>query len=249
MMTESNYKRDIIQEFFYPLKGYQKSPGRSYFIKDEIDLAEKLAQHYNLPLDNILRLISYTEKSLEWALQMEQTFNINDLSGLFHFEARPEPIRKVSFECDNISFTITNPYLIDRLYQTAHEAMNTTLDKLKQHKDDEFSMNGMLGVYIYQNRIFNEGPKRVSGPIIKSIGTEIIRELMDVEMLSEYKSVCILGAIMSLYKVGLKANPIMTEQEHREDCAKNKIEMKMGEKVIYDSYLTYCFGIAKNWHY
>ena len=36
-MTESNYKRDIIQEFFDPLKGYQKSPGRSYFIKDEIE--------------------------------------------------------------------------------------------------------------------------------------------------------------------------------------------------------------------
>ena len=232
-MADSNYKRDINEDFFLPLTWYHYSPNPYLFDKEQRQLAEKIAKYYNLPSGNILRLIGYAEKALEWALKSEQKFSVDDWSELLQFEEQPEPIRKVTFHGKKYSFTVRNPYLIDILYKQVFEAFKRVPKKFKV---DDLHLGSPIEALLAHNPL--DGKKRPSRHIIKLIGTEIYNDLNTWKSVSRRQAEGILAQIFSLYKVGLKDIPIMTEQQY---CAKH------GGKST--GYLTYCRGQGKNYHY
>ena len=204
--------------------------------RDQIQLSEKLAEYYSLPPGNILRLIGYTEKALQWALKSEQMFSVDDWRELLQYEEQPEPIRKVTFQGEKNRFTISNPFLIDILYKQVFEALKKVP---KSYTSDDLNFGSPIEAQLSKTPLV--GKKRPSGHIIKLIGTEIYNDLCTWKTVTRRQAEGILAQILSLYKVGLKDKPIMTEQQHREDCANNKVKA--------ESYLTYCRGQGKNYHY
>lgn len=229
-----NYTRDIDKDYFLLLKWYRYEPNPYLFSKEQIDLAEKLAQHYNLFPGNALRLIGYAERALIWALKSEQKFSVDDWSEFLQFQENPPPIRKVTFQGDGKSFVIRNPYWIDELYKRISELITTA----NIQGIDETAASPIESL-LKSNHITRK--TRPSTRIIKKIGTEIYRELVDVEKLTKWKAECILVQILSIYKIGLRVGePLMTEQEHSNDNSPHRKK---------ESYLTYCRGQGKNYHY
>jgi len=232
-MTESNYSRDTNDNFFLPLKLYHYSPNPYFFDKEQIYLAEKLGEYYNLPPGNMLRLIGYAEEALEWALKSEQMFSVDDWRELQQFEEQSEPLTKVTFQGKKNKFIIRNPYLIDILYKQAFEALKRVP---KRYTGDDLSFGSPIEALLSRNPL--DGKKRPSGDIIKLIGTEIYNDLIQWKTVTRRQAECILAQILSLYKVGLKKEPIMTERQY---CDKHEGNAS--------GYLSYCRGQGKNYHY
>lgn len=229
--------RDINRDFFLPLRWFRYEPNPYFFDKEQIQLAEKLAEYYDLPPGNMMRLISYAEKALEWALKSEQMFSVDDWSELLQFEEQPEPIRKVTFHGKTKSFTIRNPYLIDILYQTTFGA----LKDIPSFGDD--LAGSPVEALLSQNP--QDSKRRPSNHLIKLIGTEIYNDLINYNDISKWRAECILVQILSLYHIGLKVNkPLMTERQHNDYNSERK-----AKNMTIESYLSYCRGQGKNYHY
>lgn len=232
-----NDTRDIDKDYFLPLKWYRYEPNPYLFDKSQIDLAEKLTQHYNLFPGNALRLIGYAERALTWALKSEQKFSVDDWGEFLQFQENPPPIRKVTFQGDGKSFVIRNPYWIDELYKRISELITTA----NIQGIDETAASPIESL-LKSNHITRK--TRPSTRIIKKIGTEIYRELVDVEKLTKWKAECILVQILSIYKIGLKVGEsLKTAREHHEYNETRK------SKYPIESYLQYCRGKGKNYHY
>jgi len=220
---ESKYNRDLNREYFRPLRTFQYRPsfhwGTSSF--EQLALADKLAEDYDMNPGNVLRLIIYADRALFRAQESELQQYYSDLSEITDFEATPQPIRRIVFEGDTKAFRVENPYLIDHIYRAVFDLLESRASFKK------------------------DGKKRSSASIIKMIGTEIYTELTTREHITPWKSDCILVQILSLYNIGLKINePLLTEEQHNAEQQKRK-----AKGMTTEAYLTYCGGLGKNYHY
>lgn len=220
---ESQYNRDLNRQYFRPLRSFQYRPSLHWgtATEEQLALADKIAEDYNMNPGNVLRLIVYADLALFRAQESELQRYYSDLAEITEFEATPQPIKRIVFEGETKAFRVENPYLIDHIYATIFELITARASFKK------------------------DGKKRSSSTIIKMIGTEIYNELTTRERITPFKSECILVQILSLYNIGLKRNePLLTEEQHR---AAQKARKAKG--MTTQQYLTYCRGMGKNYHY
>ena len=220
---KSQYNRDLNREYFRPLRSFQYRPSLHWgtATDEQLALADKIAEDYEMNPGNALRLIMYADRALFRAQESELQQYYSDLAEITEFETAPQPIRTIVFEGETKAFRVENPYLIDRIYSTIFELIAT------------------------QSSFKKDGKKRSSATIIKMIGTEIYKELTTREHITPWRSECILVQILSLYKIGLKINdPLLTEEQHRAVQ-----EGRKAKRMTTEAYLTYCHGRGKNYHY
>jgi len=237
VMRESNYKRIISQQYFLPLKWFDWERGMYLSDNEQRQFAEKIAENYQLHPGNVLRLITYAERALVWALKSEQPINQDDVTNILVFDENPKPIAKVKFYAGDgsVCFILHGPYLIDQLYHTAYNELN------KIDTGGNVPLSAMpVDAMVAKNSGYISGKKRPSGNIIKEIGTEIFNELTNVEKLTDWNAECILGRIMGFYRIGLKVDkPTKTEQEYI------KFRRHHPEKP---TYISYCQDVGKRCH-
>jgi len=120
------------------------------------------------------------------------------------------PIEKVVFRTNAKAFEITNPYLTDKLYNSLLEFIDfqkITQEKLKRKK-------------------------LTSATVIKKVAKELFSELTQVEKISNWRSLCIIGYIFYLYNTGLKSEePILSEEKFN--------LLQKGKQVVTETYLQY----------
>jgi len=231
-MTESNYKRDINQDYFLPIREFKFNPSFHWSVAryEEQRLAESLHKRYPEIYEmNFLRLIMYAGRALGLASEVDIKLYYSDMEEIGTFEEDPFNIDRVVFRGYSKeagftkSFEITNPYMVDQLYHALMELFDfKSIIKDKQSRK-----------------------KPLSGDIIKLIGTEIYGNLIKYDGISRWKADCILAQIFSIFSIGLRVDePLMTEQQYQEHCSKMK---DLDIKTV--SYLTYCRGQGKNYHY
>lgn len=211
---KSEYKRDISQEYFRPLKSfnYRSDFHPSVANNKQIELTNKLSNEYGIPEGNLLRLIMYADIAWSYATESEMQVYYSDMTEIAEFEKVPEPIKEIFFRGNNKSILISNPYLIDKLY-------NSMLDFMDFQK-------------ILKEKKTDTKKKRPSAKIVKLIATELFNELKQVEKITEWKSYCIIGYIFCLYKIGIKKeDPIMTEEKFN--------YLKNEKQVVTETYLQY----------
>jgi hypothetical protein len=215
---KSQYKRDISEDYFRPLKTFHYNPSFHAVTatNKQLVLTTNLHRSYGIREGNMLRLIIYADISLRWATESEIELYYSDLHEIAEFEKKPFPIERIVFRGSDKplgypkSFEITNPYLIDKLYYSLIELINfqEIIKKKKSRK------------------------KRTSATIIKKVATELFNELTQVEKMSDWKSLCIIGYIFCLYKIGIKnEEPIMTEEKFN--------LLKHEKQIETETYLQY----------
>ena len=172
------YKRDIAKEFFRPLKSFRYNPFFHPSIANnrQLVLAKNLHRSYGIPEGNILRLIMYTDIALSYPTNSEIQVYYSDLSEIADFEKNPMPIEKVIFRGNAKAFEITNPYLIEKLYNSLLELID--FQKITQEK-------------LAKKKI-------TSATIIKKVARELFNELTQVEKISNWRSLGIIGYIFCL---------------------------------------------------
>lgn len=232
MMRKSNYRRDINKDYFFPLSEFKFNPSFHWSVAryEQQRLTERLHERYNNITElDFLRLIVYAGRALGLASEVDIKLYFSDMEEIGSFEKEPFNIDKVVFRGYSKesgytkSFEITNPYMVDQLYHFLRELFDyRAIIKEKQSQK-----------------------KPPSGEIIKLIGSEIFNDLIGHEDISTWKAECILAQILSIYQIGLRVDePLMTEQQHQD------YNSEMKEKNIpTESYLTYCRGQGKNYHY
>ena len=227
---ESQYKRDINQEYFRSLNSYNYSPVYHAPNPGQINLIEKIHRDYEIASGNINRLIQYTELALTYALESELKYYDSDGAEVDKFEKEPFPIKEIVFsgwqKGTNFqkSLKITNPYLINKLYAALIEYMN--------YKNNTKGSNT------------TKKKKRISTTLIKKVATEIFNELTQVNKITEWQSLCIIGYIYSYYCIGLKTEePILIEEEY--DLMVEEKEKK--GQIVTESYLQYLAARIKRY--
>ena len=206
------YKRDIAKEFFRPLKSFRYNPFFHPSIANnrQLVLAKNLHRSYGIPEGNILRLIMYTDIALSNPTNSEIQVYYSDLSEIADFEKNPIPIEKVVFRGNAKAFEITNPYLIDKLYNSLLELID--FQKITQEKQAK--------------------KKLTSATIIKKVARELLNELTQVEKISNWRSLSIIGYIFCLYNIGLKSKePILSEEKFN--------LLQKGKQAVTETYLQY----------
>jgi hypothetical protein len=219
---ESQYQRDITQQYFRPLKSFLYNPSLHWSTANnkQLKLAEKLSKEYPIPEGNILRLIIYADVAWSYATDSEIQVYLSDMTEIAEFEKEPEPIEKIVFRGSAKSFEITNPYLIDQLYYSMIDLLN------------------------FQKIIKEKGAKkkRPSAKIIHLIATEIYNELTQVEQITGSKPFYIAGYIFGLYNIGIKKDDyVMNEEQHEIDRQQKKIK-----GITTHSYRQYLRDKMKN---
>ncbi len=135
------------------------------------------------------------------------------LFGLELFANNPKAIKEIIFVSENGSFPIQEPDIIEDIYSYLfgkHFFNYKTAYKPDNHK------------------------VRYSAPVIKSIATDVFKELTTVDKISKWKSQCIIGYIFTLLKISLKEEePIETEEEF--NTKNKKLDLDRGP---YSTYLT-----------
>jgi hypothetical protein len=206
------YKRDIVKEYFRSLKSFRYNPFFHPSIANnrQLVLAKNLHRSYGIPEGNILRLIMYTDIALSYPTNSEIQVYYSDLSEIADFEKNPIPIEKVVFRGDAKAFEITNPYLTDKLYNSLLELID--FQKITQVKHAK--------------------KKLTSAKIIKKVARELFNELTQVEKISNWRSLSIIGYIFCLYNIGLKSEePILSEDKFN--------LLQKGKQVVTETYLQY----------
>jgi len=209
------YKRDIAKEFFRPLKSFRYNPFFHPSIANnrQLVLAKNLHRSYGIPEGNILRLIMYTDIALSYPTNSEIQVYYSDLSEIADFEKNPMPVEKVMFRGNAKEFEITNPYLIEKLYNSLLELID--FQKITQEK-------------LAKKKI-------TSATIIKKVARELFNELTQVEKISNWRSLGIIGYIFCLYNIGLKSKePILSEEKFN--------LMQKGKQNVTETYLQYLAG-------
>jgi len=228
---ELQYKRNIDKEYFRSLDSFNYSPIFHAPNPKQKMLIEKINSSYYIPLGNINRLVQYTEIALNYALESELEYYDSDRSELEKFENDPFPISRIEFmgwqkgSRFSKTFEISNPYLIDKLYNSVFEYINFHETKPKNGNTDKKK-------------------KRPSATLIKKVATQIFKELTKVNNISEWQSLCIIGYIYSYYEIGLKKEePIMTEEVWN---LSKKGKEKKGI-IITETYLQYLAARIKRY--
>lgn len=224
--TRSQYKRDISREFFLSLNDFKNRAilqNKSATIPQQV-LARNLHRSYGLPEKNILHSVVYADVAFNRAKLSEHDFNLLDANSVAQFENGPESIQEIVFKANDKNIEIRNPYFIDKLYYYLLEITDSHFD-------------------LSQRKIFGKlelKKKRPSATIIKKIATELFNEFTQVEKISAWKSYCIVGYIFCFYKISLKSeDPILNEQEF--NLKKEKYGLDTG------TYLQYLSGRIKRY--
>lgn len=190
---KSLYNKDLTRRSFRPLKNFRYNPffHPSVANNKQLVLAKNLSRSYGVTEMNVLRLIMYSDFALSYAHESEIQVQFSDLKDISEFDESREEVRRIVFTGDTKSFEITNPHLIDELYKSMQN-------------------------FIEFHRIKNKKPnkKGISDTIIKKVANELYKELTEVERISEWRSLCIIGYVFCLYNVCLDSEqPIMTEEK------------------------------------
>jgi len=205
-------KRDTNKEYFRPLKSFRYNPFFHPSIANnrQLVLAKNLHRSYGIPEGNILRLIMYADIALSYPTDSEVQVYYSEISEIADFEKSPIPIEKVVFRGNAKAFEITNPYLIDKLYKSLLELID--FQKITQEKRAK--------------------KKSTSAKIIKKVATELFNQLTQVENISNWRSLCIIGYIFCLYNIGSKSQgPILSEEKFN--------ILQKGNQILNETYLQY----------
>jgi hypothetical protein len=192
-MMKSPYKINLTRKNFRPLKNFRYNPffHPSVASNKQLVLAKNLSRSYGITEINILRLIMYADFALSYAHESEIQVQLSDLKDISEFEESHEEVKKIVFSGQVKSFEITNPHLIDELYKSMQN-------------------------FIEFHRIRKKKPKKKqsSDSIVKKLANELYIELTEIERISEWRSLCIIGYIFCHYDVCLDSEePIMTEEK------------------------------------
>jgi len=220
--------KDIDRIFFLPMSDVFRDPENTRH-EEEQHFAESLHERYNaIPIIEFEYLIDYTDIALLFASGAGVKLWDQDRASFASMEKEPFNIDRIVLEgcrtgeSQTMSFEIISPYIIDQVHNLLKELFDYL--PVKNEKQPK--------------------KKRPSAEILKLIGTEIFNALRSYRI-SKWKAECILGQIMGFYQIGLKIDePVMTEQEHSDHNA----EMR-GKNIPTESYLSYCRGQGKNYHY
>ena len=225
---ESKHKKGNQDPNFRPLKSFRYNPHLHPPVANnkQLVLAKNLSRSYGIQESSILRLIMYVDIALHWVINRDIGNFYNDLNEISDFEKEPFSIEKLTFSGPgetpgtHCSFEITNPYLIDRVYNSLIDLLN--FQQIIKNKESD--------------------QKKASKSVIRKVANELYRELTAEEKITGSKPLYIIGYIFSIYGVGFKDNePIMTEKEF--NAVKKTIKRK---DVSSDgSYLKYLSGAVK----
>jgi len=216
---KSPYKINITRKNFKPLKNFRYNPffHPSVASNKQLVLSKNLSRSYVSTEMNILRLIMYADFALSYAHESEIQVQFSELKDISEFEESHEDVQKIVFSGKTKSFEIINPHLIDELYKSMQN-------------------------FIEFHRIRNKKPKdkHSSDSIVKKLANELYIELTDIERISEWRSLCIIGYIYCYYEVCLESEePIMTEEQF------NTSDME--KRAFSETYLQYLSARVKQY--
>ncbi len=194
--------KDIDRMFFLPMSDIEfnpDSPRSGAKHEAEQRFAESLHERYNeITVTEFKRLIDYAGVALLFASGVGIELWDMDRASFTSMDKKPFNIDEIVFKgyrpggSKTLSFEITNPYIINQVYNL----LKNFFDYLPV-KDEKHTKK-----------------KRPSAEIIKLVGTEIFNALRN-KNISKWTAESILGQIMGFYRMSLKVDePTMTEQEY-----------------------------------
>jgi hypothetical protein len=196
---EPEQKKGISDPDFTSLENYSYNSHLHPPVRNkQLVLAKNLHRSYGIPEANILRLIMYSDFAFHMGTGGDNELSLSELKEIANLDRTSFSIERIIFRGKAgspgtpASFEISNPYLIERLYNSLTDLLNLHSDKLKKHS--------------------SKGRKPAT--LLKKIARELYAELRKEEGITGSRPLYIIGYIFSIYGFGSEdTEPILTEKE------------------------------------